>query len=302
MKSLLQAAALVSLLGSSAAIAADHQLSGPSIAGRWDAVLSKDGVDIPFRLDIKGEGANLKGVFYDGFKPYDATTSASFENGKLTLNIDHYLSTISADLDHGTLSGDLSNKGKPAYHFAATRHVDARSAAAKAPAIAGNWIIPLEAPSSKGENAFRFVVQQHGADVAAAILRIDGDTGSYSGQYHDGKWVLSHFDGSRPGVIVVTPEQDGSLEIAQHVESHSKTAVDGGRAPVLKAVRADLAAAKGLPAPDGFLTHTTAKDPNETFKFAFPDMEGKLVTNDDPALQGQGGGGGGLRHLVPQLP
>src|SRR5215475_12616960 len=117
MKMLIQAAALASLLASTAAFAADHQLSGPSIAGRWDAVLSKDGVDIPFRLDIKGEGQNLKGVFYDGFKPYDGTTSATFQDGKLTLNIDHYLSTISADLDHGQLSGDLLNKGKPAYHF-----------------------------------------------------------------------------------------------------------------------------------------------------------------------------------------
>ena len=219
MKALLTAASLIALLGSSSGVFAAEP---STINGRWDAVLSKDGVDIPFRLDIKGEGANLKGVFYDGFKPYDGTTSASFENGKLTLKLDHYLSTISANLDHGQLSGDLSNKGKPAYHFAATRHVDGKGAEAKAPQIAGNWIIPLEAPSSKGENAFRFVVQQHGQDVAAAILRIDGDTGSYSGQFQDGKWVLSHFDGGRPGVIVVTPEADGSLAIAQHVENHGE--------------------------------------------------------------------------------
>src|SRR6185312_10891568 len=204
-----------------------------------------------------------------------------FEDGTLTLNIDHYLSAISAHLDHGQLSGDLSNKGKPTYHFTAARHVDAK-AAAKAPQIAGNWVIPLEAPSSKGEKAFRFVVQQRGADVAAAILRIDGDTGSYSGTFQDGKWVLSHFDGGRPGVIVVAPQADGSLEIAQHVENHSTAKVDGGRAPILKAVRADIAVAKNLPAPDGFLTHTTAKDPNAPFQFAFPDMEGKLVTQDDP--------------------
>jgi hypothetical protein len=73
----------------------------------------------------------------------------------------------------------------------------------KAPSIAGAWEIPLNSPSSKGENAFRFIVDQRGAEVAASILRIDGDTGAYSGVYQDGKWVLSHFDGSRPGVIEV---------------------------------------------------------------------------------------------------
>ena len=123
MKTLLKAASLIALLGSSSGAFA-AEASG--IDGRWDAVLSKDGVDIPFRLDIRGQGANLKGVFYDGFKPYDGTTSAKFENGTLTLSLDHYLATISAKLDHGQLSGDLSNKGKPAYSFTAARHVDAK--------------------------------------------------------------------------------------------------------------------------------------------------------------------------------
>ncbi len=101
------------------------------------------------------------------------------------------------------------------YQFVATKHVDAPAAAAKAPSIAGNWEIPLDAPSSKGEKAFRFVIEQRGAEVAASILRIDGDTGAFSGTFKDGKWLLSHYDGSRPGVIVVTPQTDGTLEVLQ---------------------------------------------------------------------------------------
>ncbi|HWF64159.1 MAG TPA: TlpA disulfide reductase family protein [Rhizomicrobium sp.] len=291
MKSRLQAATLgVSLIailaGSNAANAADTS----AINGRWDAMLSRDGVDIPFRLDIKGQGQNLKGVFYDGFKPYDGTTSASFKDGELVLNIEHYLTTIDAKLDHGRLSGTLATKGRASdYSFEATRHVESAAAPVKTPQIAGSWVIPLEAPSSKGEKAFRFVVQQHGPEVAAAILRIDGDTGSYSGSYLDGKWVLSHFDGGRPGVIIVTPKPDGSLEIQQHVDSHSTANVkpDGGRAAILTAYRTDVAEAKGLPKPDDFLTHTTAKDPDAAFKFAFPDLDGKLVTNDDPRFKGK---------------
>jgi thiol-disulfide isomerase/thioredoxin len=293
MKKFLQAASLLAVLASSGtAIAADPSSGPVALDGRWDAVLSKNGVDIPFRLDIKGQGAALKGVFYDGFKPYDGTTSASFQDGKLELNLEHYLTTISATLQNGELTGTVATKGRgPAgeYNFEATRHKDTSAENVHAPAIAGSWIIPLDAPSSKGEKAFRFVVQQRGPEVAAAILRIDGDTGSYSGTYQDGKWVLSHFDGGRPGVIIVAPKPDGSLEIQQHVEAHgaANAAPDGGRAPVLTAYRENIAEAKGLPTPDGFLTHTTAKDPNETFKFAFPDEEGKLVTNDDPRFKGK---------------
>ena len=133
----------------------------------------------------------LKGVFYDGFKPYDGTTSASFADGKLTLNIDHYLSTIKAVLDHGQLSGDLSNKagrGPPRYLFHATRHVD-QAAPARAPHYRRQLDHSARSAFVQGREAFRFVVQQKGAEVAAAILRIDGDTGSYSGAYQDGKWV-----------------------------------------------------------------------------------------------------------------
>src|SRR6185312_7348178 len=164
MKTLLYAASLIAVgsiafwASSSAAIAAPS-LAPQTIDGRWDAVLSRDGVDIPFRLDIKGEGKDLKGIFYDGFKPYDGTTSASFDSGKLVLNLEHYLTSIDATLDHGRLNGTLATKGRPSgYSFAATRHVEPREARVKAPAIAGSWVIPLAAPSSKGEKAFRFVV------------------------------------------------------------------------------------------------------------------------------------------------
>src|ERR1700761_7687395 len=220
MKTLIKIAVLTSaLMTSAAAIAADTSDTA-SLDGRWDAVLTRNGTEIPFRLDIKGSGADLQGVFYDGFKPYDGTTSASFKDGKLVLNIDHYLTTISASLKDGQLDGSVvaqNRESSAQYSFHAARHVDTVAAATNAPQIAGTYVIPLDAPSSKGERAFRLVVQQQGAEVAASILRIDGDTGSYSGAFKDGKWVLSHFDGGRPGVITVTPAANGSLQVEQQV-------------------------------------------------------------------------------------
>ena len=199
-------AILFSSLGASIAVA-QTTTAADSLDGRWDASLTSHGTVIPFRLDIAGSGPTLKGIFYDGFKPYDGTTSAKFQDGKLVLNVEHYLTTITATLKDGQLVGNVMSQSRgPAaeYAFQATRHVDAKNAAADVPSIAGSWIIPLDSPSSKGEKAFRFIVQENGADVAASILRVDGDTGAYSGTYKDGKWVLSHFDGSRPGVIEVS--------------------------------------------------------------------------------------------------
>ena len=300
MKTLWKTAALAALLMSStAAIAAEP--TAAAVDGRWDAVLSRNGVDVPFRLDIKGEGPTLQGVFYDGFRPYDGTTSASFKDGKLVLNVEHYLTTIDARLEDGKLVGAVAAQNREqsaSYTFRATRHSDVIPASnVPAPSIAGTWVIPLAAPSSKGEKAFRFIVEQRGAEVAGSILRIDGDTGSYSGAFKDGKWVLSHFDGGRPGVIEVTPRADGTLEIRQRLDRPGAEAQasseygagqsDGRYAPTLTAYRQEVADAKGLAKPDDFLTHTTARDPNETFKFNFPDVNGKQISNNDPDFKGK---------------
>jgi thiol-disulfide isomerase/thioredoxin len=310
MKMLLQAAAVAALLSGSNAAIAGPAADNAAIDGRWDAVLSRNGTDIPFRLDIEGEGPSLQGVFYDGFEPYDGTTSASFKDGKLTLSVEHYLTTISASLADGQLNGSAvadNRESSSQYTFHATRHVDSKLAAnVQAPSIAGNWVIPLSAPSSKGEKAFNFIVQQRGPEVSASILRIDGDTGSYTGSFKDGKWVLSHFDGGRPGIITVTPKADGTLEVLQNGEKqavspaqstvaaksssaseYSADAASGRYASTLIAYKADVAKAKGLPQPDGFLTHTTARDPNEKFTFSFPDDHGKLVSQDDPRFKGK---------------
>ena len=304
MKKLLISAGALALLGGGMAAASGVRDEPAAIDGRWDAALVNNGPDVPFRLDISGSGATLKGTFYDGFHPYDATTSVTFRDGKLVLKAEHYLTTISATLKNGELIGDTELRGPGyslKYGFHAVRHVDVPAVASRdVPSIAGSWEIPLDTASSKGEKAFRFFVQQNGPEVAASILRIDGDTGAYSGTFHNGKWVLSHFDGHRPGVIEVTAQPNGTLDVLVHNEAlthalqgnDSKSYSDADShnsdaTPRYTAYRPDVARARGLPQPDGFLTHTVARDPHERFRFNFPDANGKLVSNDDPRFKGK---------------
>jgi len=302
MKFLFRAAGLAILLaGNVPFAAAGSAADAESISGRWDAVLLDNGPPVPFRLDLSGTGSSLKGTFYDGSRPYETTTNASFKDGKLVLKAEHYLTTITATLKDGVLVGDTQLVGPGysiKYGFRAVRYtappaVDAQNV----PVIAGSWEIPLDSPSSKGEKAFRFIVQQNGAEVEASILRVDGDTGAYSGTYEDGKWVLSHFDGQRPGVIQVSARKDGTLDIIAHNEALIRALQGndnkgyaeeryGEATPKYIAYRADVARAKGFPEPANFLTHTTASDPNEQFAFSFPDVDGKLVSSEDPHFKG----------------
>jgi peroxiredoxin len=270
---ILSLAALAASLATSG-LAADAR----SLQGRWDAALTtKTGV-VPFRLDISGEGATLKGTLYNGWDPFETTTGARFENGTLVLNIDHYLTKITANLKDGQLDGTVVSQSRAdaaTYGFHATRYV-AHVADANAPSVAGSWEIPLDKPNAKGEKSQRLIVQQKGAEVSASILRVDGDTGALNGTYKDGKWVLSHWDGSRPGVMELSLTKDGTLEVKQ----------EGGRAGnKLIAYRTEVARAKGLAEPEDYTTHTTMRDPNEVFTYKFPDVNGKTLSNEDPKFK-----------------
>ena len=123
-----KAAVLIAALTSGGvAFAQDGSQGASPVQGRWDAVLSRNGVDIPFRLDIKGDGPTLQGVFFDGWTAYDGTTSATFKDDQLTLKVDHYLATISAKLDDGKLAGSVVAQNRETtaeYAFSATRHVE----------------------------------------------------------------------------------------------------------------------------------------------------------------------------------
>jgi thiol-disulfide isomerase/thioredoxin len=252
-----------------------------SLEGRWDATVTIHGNEIPFRIDFSGEGQSFTGTLFDGDLKV-TSTGGQLENGTLSVNFGHYLTRLTATHKEGELDGKVEGRFERdkyigSYPFNARRHKPASFAAGTIPAIDGLWEIPYSSP--KGEKAWRFVVRQNGPDVKAAILRVDGDTGTLSGSYQDGKWLLSHFSGSRPLVLEVKPLKEGTLQI---LPSGAYTAKQK-----LTAYRPSDARAKGLPEPADFDKHTTVKNPTEPFQFSFPDLEGKILSNNDPRFKGK---------------
>jgi thiol-disulfide isomerase/thioredoxin len=177
-------------------------------------------------------------------------------------------------LKDGRLEGQYSRgtRGAP-YPFQARKFAPVPVGDEKIPSIAGLWNVQVK--SSKGESAWQLIVRQAGAEASASILRIDGDTGVLTGTYHDGKFVLSHFSGGRPLRLELTPAGDGTLSVVQNKDD------------ALTATRMEIAKAKGLPEPSDPSRFTSVKDPTEPFRFSFPDLNGKLVSNTDPRFQGK---------------
>jgi thiol-disulfide isomerase/thioredoxin len=202
------------------------------------------------------------------------STTGRLENGAMVLTFDEYGTRLEATVKDGRLEGQYTRgtRGAP-YPFQAKRFVPAPAGDVKIPAISGLWNVQVKSP--KGEDAWQLIVRQSGAEASASILRIDGDTGMLTGTYRDGKFVLSHFSGARPLRLELTPGADGTLSVVQNKDNP------------LTATRAEIAKAKGLPQPSDPSRFTSVKDPTEPFRFSFPDLSGKIVSNTDPRFQGK---------------
>ena len=263
------------VLATAAMLALPPIARAQSLAGLWDATVVVGGVDVPFRMEITGSGAGVKGSFFNGDEKV-TSTSGRFTNGALALSFDEYETKLEATLKDGRLEGQYSRgtRGAP-YPFQAKRFVAAPPADERVPSIAGLWNIQTK--SAKGESAWHLIVRQSGPEVSAVILRVDGDTGTLTGAFRHGTFVLGHFSAARPMRLEILPQADGSLSLVQNDE----------RDKPLTAIRAEQALAKGLPQPSDPSRFTSVKDPTEPLRFSFADLNGKIVSNADDRFRGK---------------
>ena len=246
----------------------------PTPLGQWDGVVrvSNGSVEIPFTFEIVAAGSGIRGSFFDGDVKVTSAPSV-FEHGAIDLRFDQYGARLQATLSGDRLEGkyDRGTRGA-AYPFSATRAVAPKPTNEKVPSISGEWRIPPQ--SSKGESAWRFLVRQNGAAVSATILRIDGDTGTLSGRYANGKFLISHFSGARPVKYEITQNADGSLTLLQNGQQK------------LTALRLTDARAKEV-TPTSPTQFTRMKNPSEPFRFIYKDLAGTLVSNTDARFKGK---------------
>jgi peroxiredoxin len=248
-----------------------------SIAGMWDATINFNDTEIPFKMGISGDGANVKGWFFNG-DDKEISNSGKLENGALELDFDSYLAKLTATVKNGVIEGEYGPILKKMYRVTATRATGKPAiAGGSAPSVSGQWDLEGVA-SSKGEKTWRLILRQSGAEISGAVLRVDGDTGTMTGSFKDGKFVLSHFSGSRPALMVLKPASDGTMDV-------SLSGLHGFSE--MKAVRPAEARAKGLPEPTDADLHTTVKDPKAPFAFTFPDLNGNVVSNTDARFRGK---------------
>jgi peroxiredoxin len=243
-------------------------------SGLWDAVVDFNGTDVHFRLEISVDGSKAAGAFINGGEKAPAT-SGKFDNGALTLKFDEHAAELNAALNEGTLEGLWGPFKRKYYSFQAKRHENQAVETAEVPDIAGLWEIGVR---KSGEAAWNLIVRQDGAEVSATILRVDGDTGEIAGRYADGKFLLSHFSGARVASLTLTPGNDGTLGVRLF---------DDSGAARHTAVRPEEARAKGQQPPADPYEYTKVKNPDEPLYFSFPDLNGRVISNEDKRFRGK---------------
>ncbi len=273
----LAAAAVATVATVSAApLTASSQAPAPqTLGGLWDATVLVNGVAVPFQFLLSQDKTGPHGVFFDGERRINPSSAGAFKDGRLTLEFASYATRLDAKLENGVLKGDFGS-ARSSYVFEARPHRATTVAARKGPSIAGTWEIPIA--TNKGEKAWRLIVQEKGPRVFATILRIDGDTGTLSGEVRDGRLLLSRFAGERPGILEVTPKADGTLALVLTDSSGRK---------VLQAQRPSAARKGGLAAPEDPTRFTTVKDLNEPLRFTGADLTGRAFNQADPRFKGK---------------
>ncbi len=240
-----------------------------SLAGLWDATVQYDDLRVPFRIEFAGTGSAIRASFFNGDERV-TSTSAKREGDSVSFQFADHATELKASLANGALRGTYGGRRGGIHEFEARPHRDV-APPSQGPSIAGVWDVPID--SSKGERAWHLIIRQSGGETSAAILRVDGDTGALTGAYDGGRYVLSHFDGARPLVAEISLQPDANLALTLHGPR--------GAARQLVAVPAAQARAQGLPQPEDPSEHTVWKDANEPFRFRFPDLDGRIVSNTD---------------------
>jgi thiol-disulfide isomerase/thioredoxin len=242
----------------------------PSPAGAWRAVLDLEGATLAFGLDIEGAHGSWRGRLCNG-RRCEPLSNATLRGDSLTLEIADYAATITARLVGDSLTGtyrNVGNRGPRIIPFRAARgHWPITPAPA---ALIGRWDASFFSDFGTSPRVFEFRNGPQGLE--GTMISNTGDYGHFAGEVRGDSFALAHFDGSF--VYLLTGARHGdTLRGVFHAGLRTQTpwmAVRSTGAPHLKSP-----------------TEITTADTSAPFRFAFPDLRGRVVTQRDPRFRGK---------------
>jgi thiol-disulfide isomerase/thioredoxin len=242
----------------------------PSPAGSWRAALDLAGGELRFGIKVEARGTRWRGELCNGTvcQPFSAVRMAG---DSLVLEIADYAATITAALHGDSLIGayrNVGNRGPRVIPFRAAR--GSWGSTPGPAALLGRWDATYLQDFGTSRRVFE--LRNGAAGLEGTIISNTGDYGHFSGRMAGDSFALGHFDGSFVYLLTGALEGD-TLRGIFHAGLRSQT-------PWV-AIRST--GARYLKAP----TEVTSADTTQPFHFAFPDLDGKMVSDRDPRFRGK---------------
>jgi thiol-disulfide isomerase/thioredoxin len=241
-----------------------------SPAGEWRAVLDLAGGELRFAVKVDGAPGKLKGEICNGSRcqPLSGVRQAG---DSVVLEIADYAATITAALRADSLTGAYRNVGSRGPRTIPFRASRGRWPASSAPPrLLGRWDASYLGDFGTSPRVFEF--RNGAAGLEGTIISNSGDYGHFAGRVSGDSFALAHFDGSFVYLLTGTLGAD-TLRGVFHAGLRTQT-------PWV-AVRST--GRRHLTPP----TEVTRADTTQPFRFAFRDLEGRMVTERDPRFRGK---------------
>ena len=262
----LAARSVLLLLALAAALSACSQAPAPPL-GLYRAVVSTDGGDLPFGLELAREGDATVAYLVNGPERVRAT-NVTLEGGALTVQMPGYQNRIVATFKDGRFEGTL-NILRPRGVVRELRLVAVPGETwrffpkpdAEPLDFSGRWALTYRDSDGKESQAIAELSQQ-GHVVTGTVLRQSGDDRYLAGEARGDTLFLSRFDGGTAYLYLARLTSDGMIAGEQYTGGGSHESFSGRR---------DAAATL-----DRGVAQTRLKPGVERLAFSFPDVDGNL--------------------------
>jgi thiol-disulfide isomerase/thioredoxin len=237
--------------------------------GPWRAVLDLAGGPLRFALTVQQTGKMWRGTLCNGTLCQELS-AVRVTGDSVVFDIAAYAATIGAVVRGDSLLGEYHNVGRRGPRSIPFRAARGRWPVEAAPAkLIGRWDAQF---LTDWDASPRIIELRNGdAGLEGTIISNTGDYGLFWGHAQADSFSISHFDGSY--VYMLTGRLEGdTLRGIFHAGLRTQT----------RFVAIRSTGAPHLRSPSEMTTADTAP-----FRFSFPDLEGRPITQADPRLKGK---------------
>jgi thiol-disulfide isomerase/thioredoxin len=238
------------------------------LVGSWKATLDLAGGRLPFALRVSESGGGLAGSICNGPSCTELSSIRRVADS-MVLEMADYDARIVVHQRGDSLAGfyrNAGNRGPRTIPFRAERGVwlESRGTAS----LLGSWDATFITDQRRTPRVFEFRNGPQGLE--ASFTANSGDYGLFWGRQSADSFAVAHFDGSFVYLLVGRVEGD-TLRGVFHAGVRSQTPWIAVRSTGKPHLVAPL--------------ELTRADTVNRFTFAFPDLEGRIVTNEDPRFR-----------------